>query len=55
MVGDEIHVAGARVLIFEIDSWRENLVTQCKRGDSGFQTPPRRCPVMDLVELTAIL
>ena len=37
MVGDEVHVPGAGVLIFEIDGGRKNLVAEGEHGDAGFE------------------
>ena len=39
MVRNEVHVAGVRILVFEIDGGGQNLISQGKRGDAGFETP----------------
>src|SRR6266852_9944624 len=37
VVGDEVHVARAGVLVFEIDGGRKDLVAQGEHGDAGFE------------------
>src|SRR5581483_11637822 len=38
MVGNKIHSGGIRILIFQVDGWRKNLVAQREHGYTGFQT-----------------